>query len=374
MKLIPWWWTEIGKPEKRRLDVAFRRKCFSMGALTRELEDRMAAFLGVPYAVAVPSGTAALTLALMAVGIQPGDEVIMPDLTWVATAQAAYILGAKVVLADSHPDVPVVDVAEVKKKLTRRTRAIIPVHYNGRACDMVALKSLGVPLVEDACKALGSKVGGQPLGTVGDIGCYSFGLVSLVTAGYGGLVTTWSEELHRRLRLARDHGVRRDDEAYLAPGWNFKFSDLLASIALAQLENVERRKQALLKVYRRYAEGLRDLKAVKLIPVDVPGGSLPLLIDVLSPRADELRQHLREHGVQTAPFHPPLHTAGYLGASRTGYPGFQTTPIYTLDVYPNATHLWRQGLNLPSGPGQRLDDVDRCLELIHAWERRIVGG
>jgi len=354
--MIPWWWTEMGEAERARLMDAFSRRRFSMGEVTEELEARLAQFLHVPYVVVTPSGTAALTLALMALGVGPGDEVICPDLTWIATAQAAHILGARVVAVDSLPDMPMMDVTRVEKCLSSKTRAIIPVHYNGRRCDMAALKALRLPIIEDACKALGSSYYGAFLGTEGSIGCFSLGLVSLVTAGYGGAAITDDYDHIAMMRFARDHGIMRnygEEELYLTRGYNFKVSDLLAAVALGQMDGIEARRQALVSLYYRYEAGLQDLQNVRLIPVDVQSGAIPLLIDAISPRAGELRRYLHDHGVETAPFHPPIDTAHYLNIEGD---------------FPNATRFWRQGFNLPSGPGQKPQDIDRTIELIKEWD------
>ncbi len=140
-KMIPWWYTEIGETEKAIILSAFENKQFSMGPIVADLENSIAKILDVPYVVVVNSGSSGLIMGLLAIGIRPGDEVIVPAITWIATAQAAAILGARVVLVDCFPNSPIINPKEVKKKVTKKTKAIIPVHLNGRACDLDKLRA-----------------------------------------------------------------------------------------------------------------------------------------------------------------------------------------------------------------------------------------
>jgi len=357
MKKVPWWHTEIGEIEKHNVLSAFEKKRFSLGPITQELESQLASLLQVPYVLVTPSGTAAITMTLMAVGVRPRDEVIVPDLTWIATAQAASILGARVVFADCLPNVPLINPVEVKKKITPRTKAIIPVHYNGRPCQMEELmeiaRNANVALIEDTCKALLSKSSIGYLGTLGDFGCYSLGLVSLISTGYGGFVVTSDKKQYERLRLIRDHGVQRGEgEEYLTIGFNFKFSDILASIGIGQLSRLEEKLRNLRAVYQRYVTGLALLPYIDVIPVDVEAGQVPLLVDVRSKHAAEIIAYLNQNGVETVRLHPPLHLAQYFHQSGS---------------FPNASRFASEGFNLPCGPSQPLENVDFCIKLLHEW-------
>ncbi len=357
MGTIPWWYTEFGEAEKAELLSAFDDKHLTLGSRGAEFEKQFSRMLEVPYAVVTNSGTAALTMALLAVGVEPGDEVIVPDLTWIATVQAAAILGARAILVDCLPELPLMDPVDVKRKITPRTKAIIPVHYNGRPCQMDELLEIahdaGIALIEDACKALASKTSKGYLGTLGTLGCYSLGMVSLVSTCYGGVVVTREEKLYQKLKLIRDHGVRRGkDEKYEAMGFNFKFSDILASIGVAQLSRLGEKVKHVHKIYQRYVDGLSSLRYVEVIPVDIESGQVSLLIDVRSKHVDEIIDYLNQHGVETVRFHPPLHLASYLNNSGD---------------FPNASRFADEGFNLPCGPSQPLENVERCIELLQEW-------
>lgn len=354
---VPWWYTEIGEVEKRSVNSAFSRRAFSMGPVTAELEEKLAEFLDVPYVVAAPTGTAAITMALMASGVGVGDEVIVPDLTWIATAQAVAMLGARVVCADCRPDLPLIDPEEVRKKVTRRTRAVIPVHLNGRRCDMESLGKIArqrrLLLIEDACKALGSGLPGQRLGTLGDLGCYSLGMVSLVSCGYGGAVATRNKRHYERLKCLRWHGVpKKPKEIYATSGFNFKYSDILAAIGLAQMQRVPEKIAHQKKIYEAYRDGLRGLAHLQVIPVDIASGELPICFEVTSARRERIIAYLARHNVEGLRFHLPIHQAAYLKN-----PG----------SFPNAARFGRQGFILPCGPSQPLANVERCIDLLRRW-------
>ncbi|MBX7136857.1 MAG: DegT/DnrJ/EryC1/StrS family aminotransferase [Oligoflexia bacterium] len=356
---IPWWHTELGANERESLLSAFDNKGFSMGRYTAELEKRFCEMLDVPYAVLTPSGTAALCMAMTAVGVGPGDEVIVPDVGWIATANAAAMLGATVRIVDIVPDLPLIDANKVPAVLTQRTKVIVPVHLNGRACNLEVLKKqardAGAYLIEDSCKALGSRHSGKYLGTFGDLGCFSLGMVSLVTIGYGGLVVTSDKSHYERLLLIRSQGVASyDEEDYACKSFNFRVSDLSAAIGLAQIARVPEKKQHLLKIYEMYRAGLEGLDYIRQIPVKIADGELPLLCEVRSEKSTELLKYLKQNDVVGLRLHIPLHCADYLKN--------------TEGAFPNADKMTAEGFILPCGPCHPLKNVERCIELVRSWK------
>ena len=354
---IPWWHTEIGAGERIRLLDAFDRRCFTLGPVSRELAERLSAGLGVRHVVITPSGTAALAMALLAAGVGPGDEVIVPDLTWIATAQAASILGARVVLVDCAADSPVIDLDAAERAITPRTRAIIPVHFHGRCCDMPRLMALakanGIFVIEDACKAMFCRHAEGMLGTIGHFGCFSMGMISLISSGYGGFIVTDNDALYEKLLLIRDHGMRRiPAESYEYNAFNFKISDLLCAIALGQLDVLEEKQAHLRRVYDLYHEGLAGLETVEMIPLDVESGLVPLCIDLRARERESLVSHLEKSGIQVSRFHLPLHDARYLNASGS---------------FPNTLALTRTGFMPPCGPSQPLTNVASVIDCLRSW-------
>jgi perosamine synthetase len=361
MNKIHWWYTEIGETEKNYILSAFDKKCFSMGKFTKRLEQRIAGALDVPYVVLTNSGTSSLIMALLCIGVNPDDEVIVPGLTWIATGQAAAVLGAKVIIADCLPDSPIIDPEEVKKKIHSRTKAVIAVHLNGRSCDLKALKEIasnyGVFLIEDTCKGMFSREGTRYLGTIGDIGCFSMGMISLISVGYGGFVVTRQKVLYDKLKIIRDHGVVREPEEYRYLGINFKISDIGAAIGLGQYDRLEEKLEHVRRLHRMYTEGLSTLEHAKLLRIDVTSGKVPLYNEIQTGKRDELFEFLRKNNVETSKFHLPLHRAEYFDNKES---------------FSNASILSRECLILPSGPSQSYSNIDQCIELIRKWDKKFV--
>ena len=287
MSLINWWFTEFGDLERSSLLSAFDDCKFSMGSISLDLEKRLADLHDANYAVLTPSGTAALTLTLASLGVGPGDEVIVPSHTWIATAQAASKLGATIVLVDCLEETPLIDPEKVEKAITKKTKVILPVHFHGRACDMESLlkiaKSNNIYLVEDTCKSMYCRTPKGYLGTIGNAGCFSLGMISLLSVGYGGFVLTNDHDLNHRLRLVRDHGLNRiPKDVYEYDGFNFKISDLTCSIGIAQASRLSEKLSNLKEIYQVYSSEFSNCERVRILPVDVENGMVPICVDLVS--------------------------------------------------------------------------------------------
>jgi perosamine synthetase len=355
---IAWWRTRIGEEEVERLLSAVRAERISAGAVTAELEAALARELGVAHAICVTSGTAALLLSLMALEIGPGDQVIVPARTFIATAHAAHVLGAEVVLADCLTDSPVLDPLALDRLITPSTKAIMPVHLNGRAVDMDRILAIaaahGLLVVEDAAQALFSRdAKGRHLGTIGDAGCFSFGMTKLLSTGQGGAIVTNRADIAERLRLARNHGVADlHTHEYLAPGLNFKYTDLQASLGIGQLHSRAKKVERAVALYRAYESVLQRFGFIRLVPVNVDDGEVPLWVEAASPVREALMTYLAEQGVQTRRFLPCLNTAPHLRINRQ---------------FPNSARFHREGFILPCGPDQPLENVERVGKILDGF-------
>jgi perosamine synthetase len=357
---ITWWRTSVGDEARDRVISTIGAENFSDGPVTRALEREFATALGVPHALLVPSGSAALLLALLACDVGPGDEVIVPDVTWVATAHAAALLGAKVRLVDTRPDLPLMDVTLVEPLIGPKTRVIMPVHLNGRQVDMVALVALaarhGVRIVEDAAQAIFSKAAAGKAGTIGDIGCYSLGMTKLISTGQGGLVVTRDAALHDKLHAAKYHGVTTDHEGietYSSLGFNFKFNDVAAAVGFDQVLNADDRIAAVCRIYEAYEDGLANLPHLRLLAVDLAAGEVPLWTEIRTPHREALYHYLAQRGIMTRRLHPPLHLAPHLSDDQSRFPC--------------AIKLSAEGLCLPCGPAQSMSNVERVIETLRSW-------
>ncbi len=276
---IPWFGPHLTGREIDRLRDVLDRQYVNDGPLARELERRVAAFVGTRHAVAVTSGTAAIGLALIAAGVGPGDEVLVPDLTFAATANAVRMAGADVRLVDIEPVRFGIDPDAVEAAIGPRTRAVVTVDVNGRGADYGRLEAIcrkaGLVLVCDAAEGLGSRHGGRMLGSFGLAGCFSFSANKTITAGQGGMIVTDSDALHDRLRELKDQGRRHGgtggDDLHPVVGFNFKFTDLQAAVALPQLDEIEARLAAAQRRDRFYAERLANQPGLALPPFEEPG-------------------------------------------------------------------------------------------------------
>ena len=358
MNSIAWWRTSFGEREVETLKKAVVNEQISEGALTKQLEAQLAASLGAPYAVMTTSGSTALLLALMALGIGREDEVIVPNRTWIATAHAVLMAGAKVVLVDVRPDVPVMDVSKIEEKITPKTKAILVVHLNGRCADMEAVHKIareyGLFVIEDAAQALYSRNAKGFLGTQSDAGCFSLGVSKLISTGQGGFVVTRKPRVYEQMKLIKNHGITdifTDTWNHL--GFNFKFTDLLASFGLAQMTRVSERIVHLKELYARYARGIALLPFLKMVPVNIAAGEFPIYAEVLCQERGPFIKFLKSQGIQTRPVPPNLSISNY---------------IENDGKFPNSEIFAKGGMYLPCGPAHSLEDVASVIEDLQRYK------
>lgn len=299
----------------------------TMGPRTQAFEEALARFVGTPHSVTVSSGTAALHLAHLAAGIGPGEEVIVPAFTFVASATAARYVGATPVLCDVRsPEDFNLDVEDVAARITPRTRAVVAVHFCGYPADVLALRSLcderGIVLIEDCAQAIGAVVeDGRQVGTVGELGAFSFFSKKQLCVGEGGMVSSADEDLAARVRLLRSHAMtsstwdrhRGHDPAYdvVDVGFNFRIDEPRAALGLSRIARLRESIQARRAIVRLYRERLRDQPGLTLAFDDdaVERGSHFAFPVLLSDRAarDEFRDRLKADGIQTT-WYPALHS------------------------------------------------------------------
>lgn len=251
-KLLPYGRQTIGEDDIAAVVEVLRSDWLTTGPKVEEFERALADFCGVKHAVAIANGTAALHAAYHALGIGPGDEVIVPAITFVATANAAAYLGGKPVFADVKADSLLVDPADVERRITPRTRAIVAVDYAGQPCDYEALRAIAqrhrLPLLADACHALGGSWRGQAVGSIADVSTFSFHPVKPITTGEGGAITTNDDALAAKMRVFRAHGITTDFRqreklggwAYdmVELGYNYRLCDIQCALGITQLRKL----------------------------------------------------------------------------------------------------------------------------------------
>lgn len=281
------------------------------GKRLEEFEREFARFCGVEHAIGVSSGTSAILLALMALGVSAGDEVIVPANTFIATATPAVFLGARPVFADVDPDDCTMSVTDVTQKISSRTKVVIPVHLYGHACDMDPIVGLarqhGLHVVEDACQAHGAEYKGRRVGSLADVACFSFyPSKNMTVLGDGGMVATANTALAHKVRMLADHG-RTEKYTHQLLGLNFRMSEISAAIGVEQLKHVARWNERRREIAARYNRLLRGLPVVT--PVERQWARHVYHMYVIrAKQRDRLASHLKADGIQTGIHYPvPLH-------------------------------------------------------------------
>jgi perosamine synthetase len=345
----------VGNEREYVLDCLESSWISSSGKYVDAFEASFAEFCGVGHALSCANGTVALHLALLALGVGPGDEVILPTLTYVASANAVMYCGATPVFVDSEPETWNLDPARVADAVTERTKAIMAVHLYGHPADMDPLVELarerGIALVEDAAEAHGAQYRGRTVGSIADVSTFSFYGNKIITTGEGGAVVTNDPELAARIKMLRGQG-QDPNRRYWFPvvGYNYRLTNVAAAIGLAQLERVDWHIARRREVAGWYAEFLSDDPRLTLSP-ELPWArssfwiSCAVLAEDARPR-DDVMSRLAERGIETRPFFYPMHTL----------PMYEHLPRPEKG-FPVAESLARRGLNLPTSATLTRDDV-----------------
>ncbi len=314
---------------------------------TEEFEECICQFTGSRYCAIVNNGTVALSVALLALEVSPGDEVIVPDLSMIATANCAKMIGAKPVFVDVEPQTLCLDLDRVAEAVTPRTKAVIHVSFNGRANDLERLKawcrSRGIGLLEDAAQSLGSYSGGHHLGTVGDLGTFSFSAPKIITTGQGGAVITQDSKLAERVRRIKDFGRQQGGvDIHDTIGFNFKFTDIQAVIGIEQMKKLPSRVDRKKAIYDRYRRQLAGLSDIEWIETDLKT-TTPWFIDIFTDAPEKLLAFLKVKGIGSRRIYPPIHSQK--AYDRDGF-------------YPVTERYSTRGLWLPSSAFLSDEDID----------------
>jgi perosamine synthetase len=330
----------------------------TQGPKVAELERAVADLVGAKYAFATTSATTALHLSIAALEIGPGDEVLVPDFTFPATANVVIQAGATPVLVDVDPRTFSIDPGEAERRITPRTRAIIPVHPFGLSADMDGVMSVArahdLAVVEDAACALATTFQGRPVGVIGTMGCFSFHPRKSITTGEGGMITTNDDALAERIGLLRNHGGKRIEGRYRfdAPGFNYRLSDILAAVGVAQVRKLERILDRRRSIAATYTAALSDLSAI-LPPFEPPwkGHVFQSYVTLLDDSVDRdaVIRGMAERGIETTLGTYALHAEPFFRSKYGHAPGDR----------PNSWDSYRRTLTLPLYPQMTDEDIHR---------------
>jgi len=356
---------DIGDEEIRAVVNVLKSKWLSMGEVTRRFEEEFSKYIGARFAFAVSSGTAALHIACRALGLGPGDEVIVPSLTFVATANVVLYCGAKPVFADviSEDDLTI-SPDDVLEKITDKTKAIIVVHYAGYPCKMKEISEIaedyGIKVIEDCAHAIGAEYMGKKCGVLGDVGCFSFFANKNLVTGEGGMVVTNDEGLAEKIRLLRSHGMttltwdRYKGHAYtydvVELGYNYRISEIESAIGLVQLRKLDANNSKRGELTKLYRTLLQDTDVH--IPFKSYRGKpsyhiLPILLPEDVDRAAFMR-YMRDRGIQTSIHYRPIHLFTY----------YRRTFGFRSGMLPVTEDVARREVTLPLHPLMSGEDVE----------------
>jgi perosamine synthetase len=355
-----------GNEERYVVDALRSSWISSTGPYVKRFEAEFAERCGTRTAISVANGTVALHLALAALGVSSGDEVIVPSLTYIATANAVRYVSAEPVFVDVDPATWCIDPAAIDAAITPRTKGIIVVHLYGHPADMDAVNEVaerhGLWVVEDAAEAHGAHYRGRPTGSLGTMATFSFYGNKIVTSGEGGALTLNDPELERRLRLLRGQGMDPERRYYfIEVGYNYRLTNLASALLCAQLERLDQILAARRKIFNLYRDALADIPGIGFQPVALWADPAPWMFcatvdeQAYGITRDELMALLLRSGVETRPFFVALHKLPpYAGRSGTRFP------------LPNTERLSRQGINLPTFVGLTATDVERISALVRS--------
>ena len=350
-QMEPW----VGEEEKQELIDTIESGWITEAGRTKQFEEMFTEYVGSKHALTVNNGTVSLVVATLALDIGQGDEVIVPDFTMIASANAVGLTGATPVLVDIDRETLCISLKAVEAAITPNTKAIMPVPLNGRYPDMDALLKLAeernLYIIEDAAQALGSRYHGKHLGTLGEIGSFSFSTPKVITTGQGGMLVTDNEDLRNKMYRLKDFGrLTRADFFHKEIGYNFKFTDFQAAVGIAQMRKLPWRVERKKDMFRLYKSLLQDTEGIEFLETDLEDTS-PWYIDIMVENVrDDLASYLKEKQIGTRPFYPNLHSM----------PPY----AHVKGDFKNSDYVSSNGLWLPSSSFLTDEDIERvCAEI-----------
>jgi perosamine synthetase len=359
---IPQFEPLLGDEELAQLRECIETSWLTEGPKTAEFVVRLAALTGAKHVILAPNGTLALYMALAVCGVGPGDEVIVPDFTFLGSASSIALTGARPVFADVSGETFNLDVDAVRRALSPCTRAIMPVHIYGQAAEMAPLLELAEQedlfVIEDAAQGIGVRYRNRHAGTLGDLGCLSFFADKTITTGEGGAILTSNDEFADRLQYFRNQG-RLNRGSFIHPrmGWNFRLTDLQSGIGLAQLDRLEtiiERKRQIEQLYKTRLAGLEDVA----FPVaKEPQSRVPFRMNILVADPEKLSEHLTREGIGVRRFFYPLHRQPCFNEQNSRIGGALVNSISAFD----------RGLSLPSSVKLTEREIDTVCDAIFAF-------
>ena len=359
IQIEPW----IDNSELEQLKRVIESTFLTEHKLTAEFEEGIRNLTGAKYAIATSNGTTALYCGLKALGIGFGDEVIVPDMTFVASSNAVIMTGATPIFCDVEKDNLGIDVIKAESLITEKTKAIMPVHLYGQSSDMTKIMEFAhrhnLKVIEDAAQSIGVKFEGEHVGLRGDVSAISFYGNKTMTCGEGGIILTNSDTIAQSCRRLKNHGRdKRGTFVHEHIGFNFSITEMQAAIGIAQLDKLQRIIQRKQEIYDKYAEGLKDIPELQITPIDSHCEPVHWFTSFYTKYREELAEYLAENGVQTRRFFCPLHLQ----------PCYQDQEWHDSEKeYPISTQAYETAISLPSAYALKPEEQDYVIEKIREF-------
>ncbi len=363
----------IEQPEIDEVVASMKSGWLGTGPKVHKFEEMFKEYKGAKFAIALNSCTSALHLSMLAIGINPGDEVIVPAMTFAATANAVIHAGGRPVFADCDRKTMNIEPVDIEKKITKRTKAIIPVHFAGRPCDMDAVMSIArkyrLKVIEDSAHAIEAEYHGRKAGTFGDLGCFSFYVTKNIVTGEGGMIITDNEEYANKIKVLALHGMSKDawkrfsDEGYkhyqvVYAGFKYNMMDIQAAIGIHQLPRIDKYWKRRQEIWNRYNEAFKDLPVFTSAPVEINIRhayhlyTLLLDIDKLSLTRDQFLDKMTKQNIGVGVHYIALHL----------HPYYQKTYGYKKGDFPNSEWISDRTVSIPLSAKLTDEDVESVIE------------
>jgi perosamine synthetase len=367
----------ITEDEVNEVSDSIRSGWWTMGPKTLRFEQEFNNFIGSKFSVSANSWTASAHLALEAYNLQENDEVIIPAMTFTATAEIICYFKAKPVIVDVQEDTFNIDPVQIEKAITKKTKAIIPVHYSGQPCDMDEILNLStdhnLKVIEDAAHALPAFYKNKKVGTIGDVTCFSFYATKTLATGEGGMICTNDKGIAERCSIMRLHGINKDAwKRYssegswyyevVSPGYKYNFTDIQASLGLAQLKKVDQMLKLRKEIFGKYNSLFKENPLIKLYRIKTDRESAhhlyPILLDIdnLTISRSEFINKLKELGIGTSVHFIPLYR----------HPYYRDTFKLTPEMYPVSEFIYERVITLPIWPGMTDIQINRVADAVNS--------
>ena len=357
--MIPLWKKQLNNSQiKKLISLSLEKKNISEGLITKKVEVNISKFLNVKYCTMLPSGTTALLVGMMALGLKKDDLILIPERSWISVLNAAAILGLKIKTIDVKKNSPVMDEKELLKVKTK-PKAIVVVHMGGRAANMKMIKSFAkkknIKVIEDAAQAFGSKYMNKNLGTLSDVGCFSLSMAKTLTSGQGGFIVTNNKNMWSSIKKIKNNGLENilKIKKYGNLGLNFKFTDISSCILLSELKNVKSYKKKMISLYNHYTKNIINSKKFFILPSNIANGELPQYVEAICIERKKFIKYMEKNNIQCREYYPSVGNSRYASQIRK--------------KLINDNFFSKNGVFLPSGPHQNIKDINKVIKTINIF-------